>query len=111
MDKYSIKNVRKDVIGNNVLFNTPFGERHLLYADYTVSGRGVRSIENKIINILQSYANTHTEDAYSGKYLTNLLHKAKELAVELKKEKEVIFARDTDEIEEIKFFEYVNKAL
>jgi len=33
------------------------------------------------------------------------------LAVELKKEKEVIFARDTDEIEEIKFFEYVNKAL
>lgn len=76
MNKYAIENVRKDVLGNNVLFNTPFGERHLLYADYTASGRGVRSIEDKIINILRSYANTHTEDAYSGKYLTNLLHKA-----------------------------------
>jgi len=76
MNKYSIENVRKEVLGNNVLFNTPFGERHLLYADYTASGRGVRFIEDKIINILQSYANTHTEDDYSGKYLTNLLHKA-----------------------------------
>lgn len=76
MDKYAIENVRKDVLGNNVLFNTPFGERHLLYADYTASSRGVRSIEDSIINILKSYANTHTEDAYSGKYLTNLLHKA-----------------------------------
>ncbi len=76
MHKYSIENVRKDVLGNNILFNTPFGERHLLYADYTASGRGVRSIEDKIINILQSYANTHTEDDYSGKYLTHLLHQA-----------------------------------
>lgn len=44
MDKNVIENVRKDVLGNNVLFNTPFGERHLLYADYTASGRGIRSI-------------------------------------------------------------------
>lgn len=39
------------------------------------------------------------------------IKKAEELAVELKKEEEVIFTRDIDEIEEIKFFDYVNKAL
>ncbi len=38
------------------------------------------------------------------------IKKAEELAVELKKEKGVIFTRDVDEVEEIKFFDYVNKA-
>jgi len=78
MNKYDIESIRKDVIGNNILFNTPFGERHLLYADYTASGRGLKSIEHKILNIQKSYANTHTEDDYSGKYSTVLLHKAEE---------------------------------
>jgi len=38
------------------------------------------------------------------------IKKAEELAAELKKEKDVIFVRDTEEIEEIKFFDYVNIA-
>ena len=76
MEKYKIKNIRKYIIGNNLLFNTPFGERHMLYIDYTASGRGIRIIEDKIQNILKSYANTHTEDDYSGKYLTHLLHQS-----------------------------------
>ncbi len=76
MDKYQLKNIRKYIIGNNLLFYTPFGERHMLYIDYTASGRGIRIIEDKIQNILKSYANTHTEDDYSGKYLTHLLNQA-----------------------------------
>lgn len=76
MKNFTLDEIRSQVIGNNLVFETPFGPRHLLYADYTASGRGLRSIEDKILNIEKSYANTHTEDDYSGKYLTRLLHYA-----------------------------------
>ena len=76
MGTYSLDSIRKQIIGNDLVFDTPFGERHMLYADYTASGRGLRIIEDKLQNILNSYANTHTEDDYSGKYLTTLLHQA-----------------------------------
>ncbi len=78
MRKYSLDNIRKQIIGGNILFDTPFGKRHLLYADYTASGRGLALIESKLINILKSYANTHTADDYSGKYTTGLMHAAEE---------------------------------
>ena len=76
MSKYDIEEIRKQIIGNDILINTPFGKRHMLYLDYTASGRGVRIIEDKIQDILMSYANTHTEDDYSGKFLTTLLNDA-----------------------------------
>lgn len=76
MQNYDLDLLRKQIIGNNIVYNTPFGERHLLYVDYTASGRGVKYIEDKIQNILAAYGNTHTEDDYSGKYLTTLLHEA-----------------------------------
>ncbi len=76
MNRYRIKEIRKQIVGNDLLFDTPFGERHMLYIDYTASGRGFKIIEDKIYNILKTYANTHTEDDYSGKYLTHLLHQA-----------------------------------
>ncbi|MGB6339293.1 MAG: aminotransferase class V-fold PLP-dependent enzyme, partial [Candidatus Aminicenantaceae bacterium] len=47
------------------------------------SGRGFQNIEEKIWNIEKSYANTHTEDDYSGKYLTQLLHQAESKIKEL----------------------------
>ncbi len=83
MDRYSLEAIRKQIVGNDLLFDTPFGERHLLYADYTASGRGFQKIEEKIWNIEKSYANTHTEDDYSGKYLTHLLHQAEAKIKEL----------------------------
>src|SRR4030043_379075 len=68
--------VRKQIIGNDLLFQTPYGLRNMFYADYTASGRGLRFIEEKLLRIQKSYANTHTEDDYSGKYLTGLYHQA-----------------------------------
>ena len=76
MTSYDLDYIRSQVIGNDLVFDTPFGERNILYADYTASGRGVKFIEEKIQNILCSYANTHTEDDYSGKYLTQLFQDA-----------------------------------
>jgi selenocysteine lyase/cysteine desulfurase len=68
--------VRQQILGNDMAFKTPFGLRHMFYADYTASGRGLRFIEEKLVHIQKSYANTHTEDDYSGKYLTGLYHQA-----------------------------------
>jgi len=76
MRKISVDKVRKDIIGNNSVFETPFGKRNLFYADYTASGRNLKFIEDKLINIEKSYANTHTTDDYTGEYLTELLHGA-----------------------------------
>lgn len=74
MTTYDLDYIRSQVIGNGLVFDTPFGKRNILYADYTASGRGVKFIEEKLQDILCSYANTHTEDDYSGKYLTQLFH-------------------------------------
>lgn len=76
METYDMDYIRSQIIGNDLVFDTPFGERNILYADYTASGRGVKFIEEKLQNILSSYANTHTEDDYTGKYLTRLFHDA-----------------------------------
>jgi len=68
--------VRKQILGSDLLFQAPYGLRNMFYADYTASGRGLRFIEEKLLRIQKSYANTHTEDDYSGKYLTDLYHQA-----------------------------------
>jgi selenocysteine lyase/cysteine desulfurase len=68
--------IRRQIIGNDLLIRTPFGFRHLFYADYTASGRGLRFIEDHLRQVQKCYANTHTEDDYSGKYFTELLHQA-----------------------------------
>lgn len=79
MNPYDLDSIRKEIIGKNLLFQTPFGDRNLFYADFTASGRGLHFIEDKIQQILKSYANTHTEDDYTGKYMTILLHQAEEM--------------------------------
>ncbi|MDD4310786.1 MAG: hypothetical protein PHO32_10420, partial [Candidatus Cloacimonetes bacterium] len=68
--------LRDEIIGRNMPFETPFGNVPLVYADFTASGRGLFCIENYIQKILQFYANTHTEDDFTGKTMTTLLHEA-----------------------------------
>ena len=68
--------LRKEIIGRNFLFSTPYGKRPLVYADYTASGRGLFFIENYLMHLLKYYANTHTEDDFTGKTMTRLLHEA-----------------------------------
>lgn len=74
--RYDLAALRRGIIGRDLVFHTPFGRRLLFYADYTASGRGFEPIERELSNIERSYANTHTEDDYTGKYLTGLFHAA-----------------------------------
>ena len=59
---------RANIIGHDRVIKTPFGPRHMMYADYVASGRAYGPIEDKIRNhILPLYANTHTEVSASGR--------------------------------------------
>jgi selenocysteine lyase/cysteine desulfurase len=68
--------LRKQVVGADASVTTPFGERLMVYADYTASGRCLNLIEKYIQNLQRIYANTHTEDDISGRSMTQLLEQA-----------------------------------
>lgn len=75
----SLEWLRQDMIGRNMMYETPFGVRPLVYADFTASGRGLHSIENHMQRILEVYANTHTEDDFTGQTITRLFHEAERI--------------------------------
>lgn len=53
--------VRKGVIGRLEPFDTPFGTRPIVYADWTASGRAHKSVEEYLnLEVLPFYGNTHT---------------------------------------------------
>ena len=66
-------------MGVDSVFATPFGERMLLYADYTASGRCLLFVERYLMGLQRHYANTHTEDDMTGRSMTHLLHEAREI--------------------------------
>ncbi|XP_068645123.1 uncharacterized protein [Aristolochia californica] len=69
--------LRSQLVGNNVDFETPFGKRHLTYADHTASGRCLHYIENFIKhNVLPFYGNTHTDDSFVGHHTTKMVREA-----------------------------------
>ncbi|MES9899478.1 MAG: aminotransferase class V-fold PLP-dependent enzyme [Sedimenticola sp.] len=70
--------LRKQTIGIDNRFTTPFGERMMVYADYTASGRGLHFIEDYLKQLQQRYANSHTEDDSSGRFTTQMLHLAEQ---------------------------------
>lgn len=71
--------LRSQIIGVDTLLQTPFGERCMVYADYTASGRGVQFVEDYLQRIMRLYANSHTEDDTSGRTTTRLLHQAEQV--------------------------------
>jgi len=62
---------KKNTIGNDLYFDTPYGRKKMIYADWVASGRLYAPIENKIANIIGPYVgNTHTETTESGTLMT-----------------------------------------
>ncbi|MCB1849521.1 MAG: aminotransferase class V-fold PLP-dependent enzyme, partial [Gammaproteobacteria bacterium] len=70
------QSLRQQIVGIDTPIQTPFGERLMLYADYTASGRSLHFIENYLLELQKLYANSHTEDGLSGRFTTQLLHQA-----------------------------------
>ena len=68
--------LRAQTLGADFPLRTPFGERLLVYADFTASGRGLVFVEDYLREVAQQYANSHTEDSHTGRFSTQLLHEA-----------------------------------
>ena len=71
---------RKNIIGIDQEFETPFGIKKIVYTDWTASGRLYRPIEEKLMNDFGPFvANTHTETTISGTAMTMAYHEAKHI--------------------------------
>ncbi len=74
------KTFRKNIIGINQTFQSPYGEKKIIYTDWTASGRLYRPIEEKLINDFGSFvANTHTETSITGATMTLAYHEARNI--------------------------------
>lgn len=70
--------LRYDTIGYGCFMEGPYGKRLITYADYTASGKPVGFLENYFLKLGETYANTHTDDDFTGRYTTQLYLDAKE---------------------------------
>ncbi|GAA4268486.1 aminotransferase class V-fold PLP-dependent enzyme [Hyunsoonleella aestuarii] len=71
---------RDNIVGNNQHFESPYGRKKIIYADWTASGRLYKPIEEKILNEIGPYvANTHTETSITGSAMTNAYHEARNI--------------------------------
>lgn len=68
--------LRSQILGIDAPIETPFGERRLLYADYTASGRNLAFVEDYMRELAVLYANSHTEDSTTGYVTTQRLKQA-----------------------------------
>lgn len=71
---------RKNIIGVDQNFETPFGIQKMVYTDWTASGRLYRPIEEKMMDQFGPFvANTHTETTVSGTAMTMAYHEARHI--------------------------------
>ncbi len=72
--------IRKNIIGIDAEFETPFGKQKMLYADWIASGRLYAPIEKKMSELFAPMiGNTHSEASETGVTMTRAYHKAKEI--------------------------------
>ncbi len=71
---------KSQIIGDDLEFDTPYGRKKMIYADWIASGRLYRPIEERFMNEIAPFvANTHTETTSSGCSMTLAYMKAKEI--------------------------------
>ena len=74
---------RANIIGQEQMFESPFGVKKIIYADWTATGRAYGPIEAYIQEkILPFIANTHTETTVTGKYMSVAYEEAREIIKE-----------------------------
>jgi len=74
--RWEFAELRRQIVGIDSAFETPFGRRLMVYCDYTASGRCLGFIERYLQSLQRIYANTHTEDDLTGRSMSRLLHEA-----------------------------------
>ena len=71
---------RKNIVGINQTFLSPYGEKKMMYTDWTASGRLYHPIEEKMLHKFGPFvANTHTETSTSGAAMTLAYHEARNM--------------------------------
>lgn len=71
---------RKNIIGNNTTFQSPYGEKKIVYADWIASGRLYKPIEEQLCDKFGPFvANTHTETSETGTRMTQAYHYAQSI--------------------------------
>lgn len=69
---------RRNIIGHQQIFESPFGKKEIIYADWTASGRAYQPIEDCIQKQIMSFlANTHTETTITGTLMSKAYEEAK----------------------------------
>lgn len=76
--EHYFKSFRENTIGRGQMFEFPFGEKEIIYADWTASARGYRPIENVLQEeVIPFFANTHTQTTTTGTLMTRAYEEAK----------------------------------
>ncbi|WP_282786725.1 aminotransferase class V-fold PLP-dependent enzyme [Flavobacterium croceum] len=71
---------RKNIVGIEQKFESPYGEKKIVYTDWTASGRLYQPIEDKLTKDFGPFvANTHTETTVSGMAMTKAYHEARHI--------------------------------
>ena len=71
---------RNNIVGIDAYFDSPYGKKKIIYADWTASGRLYKPIEDKISRDIGAYvANTHTETSITGSVMTHAYHDARNI--------------------------------
>ncbi|OIJ16827.1 selenocysteine lyase [Anaerobacillus alkalilacustris] len=79
LERY-FKAYRKNIVGLNETYQTPYGKKKLLYADWVASGRLYKPIEKKLLTTFGPFvANPHTESNITGSAMTAAYSYARKL--------------------------------
>ncbi len=79
LEKY-FERFRKNIVGIDSTFASPFGEKKIIYADWIASGRLYKPIEEKICNTFGPLVgNTHSEASVTGTTMTLAYHEAQKI--------------------------------
>lgn len=71
---------RDNIVGVDQEFESPYGKKRIIYADWTASGRLYKPIEDKLLNEIGPFvANTHTETSITGSSMTLAYHEARNI--------------------------------
>ena len=71
--------IRSNELGRRAFIDTPYGRRLITYADLTATGRYLHFVEAWIRRVRPFYANTHTAVSSTGRIMTKLREKAREV--------------------------------